>query len=358
MNSWTSTRSALRWATTLVAAFALILVVGGASTANADSDGDLSIDAAEATITVDGDASDWAAITGLDVTLAQPDYTGTDFDVPNELPDLSSTVKVAIDDQNIYMLWEVVDDYDFDPADHNFSPAVAVQFLIDSGAGPHMGSEEEDFEASLGMVDIWHWELDCDYTATSGGGDPGSGNDPTCNFDDEFATEPEEREDDGGGDTANAAAENSLAGVWEHTNRADGIGAAGTWIFEMSRPLQTGDPEDAQFAAGGTTQVAFAYFDADEGLEGWTDTGHLTSAEEGWITVNLPGAAQDTPTPGPTTAPTAGPTAAPTPAAVPSTGGSPDGGSSTTVALLLALVGAAAVVGVAALYLRIRSKSA
>ncbi|MFQ5473416.1 MAG: ethylbenzene dehydrogenase-related protein, partial [Dehalococcoidia bacterium] len=288
--------------------------------------------------------------TGVDVTLAQPDYTGTDFDVPNELPDLSATVKVAIDDQNIYVLYEIDDDYDFDPADHSFSAAMGVMFLIDSAAGPHMGADDPDLETGLGMVDIWHWELDCAAGVTSGGGDPGSGNDPNCNLDDEFATDPETREDDGDDPAVNPNGENSLTGVWDHTNSAGGIGADGTWIFEISRPLQTGDSEDAQFAAGGTAQMALAYWDADESLEGWTAEGHVQSADEGWIDVNLPGAAQDTPTPGPTTGAT--------PAAVPTTGGSPDGGSSTTVALILALVGAATVVGVATLYLRMRSKSA
>jgi hypothetical protein len=152
-----------------------------------------------------------------------------------------------------------------------------------------MGATDDDLEVGLGMVDIWHWELDCAAGALSGGGDPGSGDDPDCNFDDEFATDPEEREDDGGGDAiVNADAENSLAGVWEHTASAAGAGAEGTWIFEMSRPLQTGDTQDAQFVSGGTALMALAYFDADETLEGWTDTGHLQSAEVGWIEVTLP----------------------------------------------------------------------
>ncbi len=118
----------------------------------------------------------------------------------------------------------------------------------------------------------------------------------------------------------------------------------------MSRPLQTGDPEDAQFVAGGTAKMALAYWDADEGATGWTDTGHLISADEGWIVVNLPGAAQDTPTPGPTASP----------GAVPPTGGAPsdtNSGIFTPLALALALGGAAVVVGVAALYPRIRSRS-
>ncbi len=169
------------------------------------------------------------------------------------------------------------------------SASIAVMFLIDPEAGPHMGTGDDDLELSLGMVDIWHWELDCGPGVMSGGGDVGSGDDPDCNFDDEFATEPEEREDDGGGDDiVNPAAENSLAGVWEHTASASGAGADGVWIFEMSRPLQTGDVEDTQFASGGTALIALAYFDPDEGLEGWTDTGHLQSSENGWIEVTLP----------------------------------------------------------------------
>ena len=250
---------------------------------------EITIDAATATITVDGDASDWADIEGATVTLKQfeiPD--GVDWDAPGVVDPIDATVKVATDSSNIYVLFEVPDDYDFDPGDHNFSASPNVMFLIDAAAGPHMGAGDDDFETGLGMVDIWHWELDCAAGVTSGGGDAGSGDDPDCNLDDEYSTDPEEREDDGGGDTANAAAENSIAGVWSHTNSAGGIGAAGTWIFEMSRPLQTGDPEDAQFTAGGTAKIALAYFDADEGLEGWTDTGHVTSAENGWIEVTLP----------------------------------------------------------------------
>ncbi len=56
----------------------------------------------------------------------------------------------------------------------------------------------------------------------------------------------------------------------------------------MSRPLQTGDPQDVQFTSGGIVMLALAYFDADETLEGWTDAGHLVSAYEGWIEVTIP----------------------------------------------------------------------
>ena len=345
-----------------LAAAALILTLGGSDGARAQ----LTLAAAEATITVDGDNADWAAIGGLAVTLAQPDLTAyPDWDPPGPLDPVQSVVKVAIDATNIYVLFEVTDDYDFDgpvpTADHNLSASPVVMFRIDPAAGVHMGAGPDDFEAPLGMVDLWHWELDCDYNVMSGGGAAGSGNDPDCNLDDEYSTDPEAREDDGGG-VANLDAENSIAGRWGHTGRAGGIGTPGTWVFEMSRPLQTGDSEDAQFAACGTASMALAYFDADESEVGWTDTGHLTSADEGFIEVTLPGAsgascAAATPTPTPTPAPTPAPTQA-APAAVPKAGGAPgaDGGGSTMVYALLALGGLAALTGAAGIFLRYRKR--
>lgn len=249
----------------------------------------IELEAASASITVDGDTSDWEGIEAVSVPLEQIEIPATsDWDEPNPLPPVDATLKVAADAENIYVLVEIPDDYDFVPDDHNLSAALAVQFLIDEAAGPHMGAAAEDLESGLGMVDIWHWELDCGPGEMSGGGGVVGGDDANCNLDDEYATDPETREDDGGGDAVNAAAENSLAGVWEHTARAEGVGADGTWIFEMSRPLQNGDSQDAQFASGGTALVAIAYFDADETLEGWSDTGHLQSAENGWIEVTLP----------------------------------------------------------------------
>jgi hypothetical protein len=135
------------------------------------------------------------------------------------------------------------------------------------------------------MVDIWHWELDCGPGELSGGQGVPGGDDEACNMDDEFSTTPEMREDDGGGDDPNDAAENSLVGSWSHT--AAEIGGDGTWIFEMARPLSTGDPQDAQWEAGGTAELVLAWWDPNETAEGWTDAGHLTNAYDGWITVNL-----------------------------------------------------------------------
>jgi hypothetical protein len=252
----------------------------------------IAFEAASATITVDGDDSDWSAIEGATVNLEQLRLANLPSAVAAEikfgpLDPIDVTFKVANDDKNVYVLLEVPGDFTYNPADHNLSASVAVMFRVDEPAAPHMGAEEPDIDKSLGIVDIWHWELDCAPGAMSGGQGVVGGDDPACNLDDEYSTTPESREDDGGGDVVNATAENGLSGVWEHTGRASGAGAAGSWIFEFSRPLQTGDPQDGQFASGGIAYVALAFFDPNEGPDGWSDAGHLQSAYNGWIEVTL-----------------------------------------------------------------------
>ena len=168
----------------------------------------IAITAASATITVDGDTSDWEAIEGTVVNLEQIRLADLDPEQAaeiefGEVAPIDVSLKVASDAENLYMLVEVPTAFVYDAEDHNLSPALAVQFLIDEGAGEHMGVDEADLYASTGMVDLWHWELDCQPGATSGGqGIPG-GEDPACKLDDEYATTPEKREDDGGGDTEN-----------------------------------------------------------------------------------------------------------------------------------------------------------
>ena len=251
------------------------------ATTEAPGSGNRQLDGVAAAITVDGDVSDWDGIAGLEMTLVG--IEGEDVD------DVVADVKVAHDGEFLYMLFAVSDDYDFNIDDHKFSPAIGVMWAIESGAGSAMGATEEDQDTSLGLVDIWHWELDCDFGAEQGGrvGGPGEGkplgNDDACNFDDEYSTDPETREDDG--NDGEAGAENSLLGVWMHTNPvADG---EGTWYFEMSRPLQTGDAQDAQFTVGGTVLLAMAYWDPDNSVEGWDDATHAVSSIDGWIDVNL-----------------------------------------------------------------------
>ncbi len=108
-----------------------------------------------ATITVDGDPSDWGVVPGLALTL-EPIIAEMDEGLENK----DVTFKMAYDDENVYALFTVDDDYDWDPDDNKLSAALAVMFPVDTG-GPHMGADDEEGETSTGMVDIWHWELDC-----------------------------------------------------------------------------------------------------------------------------------------------------------------------------------------------------
>ena len=237
------------------------------------------------TISLDGQMDDWASVPGVQVPLSAIPEEFREQDTA--AADVTATLKVATDGANIYVLVAVPDGFSYDPEDHRLSPALGVEWPIDAGATPQMAATGSDLTGSSGMVDIWHWELDCAPGALSGGTFP-TGNDPDCNLDDEYATDTEEREDDDG--------DNSLTGSWDHTARAQGIDAAGTFVFEIARPLQTGDPQDAQFTLGGTTQVALAYWDGNEGNAekggGWSDAGHAVSiaADEGldgWIEVTL-----------------------------------------------------------------------
>jgi Ethylbenzene dehydrogenase len=231
-------------------------------------------------ITVDGDPSDWGAVPGLALTL-EPIIAEMDEVLENK----DVTFRMAYDDENVYALFTVDDDYDWNPDDAKLSAALAVMFPVDTG-GPHMGADDEEGETSTGMVDIWHWELECAAGVDSGGAvnPPGDGKDPgndsVCNFDDEWATDAETREDDN-----TATGENTLFGVWTHSNPT--AGTPGVWYFEMSRPLQTGDSQDAQFTAGESTLLALAYWDPDLGPDGWHDDSHVQSSNQEWIQVDL-----------------------------------------------------------------------
>lgn len=270
------------WLILAVAATALLAACGGGG-AEPEAEEEhaegppRTIEAPSAAITIDGDPSDWAAIEGLDLTLEA--IRGEDVE-PR-----AATIKVAHDDEAVYVLFEVTDDYNWNPEDAHLSGSAAVMWSIEEGAGEHMGAEEPDRETSLGMVDIWHWELECAAGAENGGsvsgpGGEDPGNDGECNLDDEWATTPDEREDDNG-----SGAENSLLGVWNHTSPTED--SNGDWIFELRRPLETGDEQDAQLAAGETALLALAYWDPDNSDAGWGDDEHAQSANQGWIEVML-----------------------------------------------------------------------
>lgn len=282
-----------------------------------------SYDAPEATITVDGNPDDWAAIPSLSVPMVGAlDKSRTQ----------QAELKMAHDSENVYLLVIIPDDFNATPGEHELSGSFAALFPIDEGAGPHMGTDGVNLTTSLGMVDIWHWEIDCGPGVLSGGMDrEEDGDDPACNLDDEWATTPFEREDDD--------LNNFLTGAYDHSNRAAGEDAEGEWYWEISRPLQTGDPQDLQIEAGGSLRIALAYWDPDETPDGWTDAGHTTSADDGWITVNLVTAAPPAATPTPAA-----------PAAAPVTGSGPlaqDGRSSGVHVGFLALIAVGAALALA-----------
>jgi len=279
----TTTTAAITTTTAAVTTTAAAVTTTAATVTTAAGTTVPSIDAVAAVITVDGDASDWSSVPGLDLTLRP-------IEGEEQIPDYASSVKVAYDDEFLYMLFTVDDDFNWSADDPHFAGSVAVMWAIEATAGTGMGSDdkgavEDDAYNSLGMVDIWHWELECALGedqggAVSGPGDKDPGNDAGCNFDDEWSSDPAIREDDNG-----AGAENSLLGVFSHSNPVED--GAGTWIFEIRRPLQTSDATDAQFAAGTTALMGVAYWDPDMSPEGWEAADHVQSTSEGWIEVNL-----------------------------------------------------------------------
>ncbi|MFQ5793594.1 MAG: ethylbenzene dehydrogenase-related protein [Candidatus Bipolaricaulia bacterium] len=235
----------------------------------------VSVQAVRTDITVDGDTSDWIGIPGTAVSMVPA------FGPPTRFVDVE--LRAAYNDDQVFILLKIQDDYDLVIGNHHLSGHIAVQFAIDAGAGPHMGTDGVNLSTSLGMVDIWHWELETSPGVLTGGlasstGGAG-GNDPDANFDDEYATTPFDRHDDD--------QDNKLTGAWSHTGQAGGNGTPGVYIFEMSRPLQTGDPQDLQFLIGETYQLALAYWDPDETPNGWTDAGHLQSTNFVWIALKL-----------------------------------------------------------------------
>jgi len=237
------------------------------------------------TISLDGQMDDWADVPGMEVPLtAIPEEFREE---PTAAGDVTATLKVATDGDNIYVLVAIPDGFSYDPENRHLSAALGVMWQIDEGATPQMGATGSDLTDTSGMVDIWHWELDCGPGELSGGVFP-TGNDPDCNLDDEYATLTDEREDDD--------VDSSLTGSWDHTGRAQGANADGIWVFEIARPLNTGDPQDAQFALGSSAKLSLAYWDGNEGAAsedgGWTDAGHAVSVAadeglDGWIEIRF-----------------------------------------------------------------------
>lgn len=257
-----------RWIVGAACWIALAMILGSAPRAAAD----VSVSAREYDgIVIDGFVGDWAGVAGTTITLIRP--LATTERLVNGL-----TLKVAYDDANIYVLAMINDDFDYNATDYHLSGSVAVLWQIDPAATPDMGG-------GMGNVDIWHWELDCGPGVPSGT-NLLSGNDPSCNFDDEWASDVFLRRDD--------TIANELYGVWSHTNMS-APGAPGFWIFEMRRSLKTSDTmnQDRQFTVNQSVGMAVAYWDPDETPTGFTNSGHYATCRDpatldfSWIDVTL-----------------------------------------------------------------------
>ena len=116
-------------------------------------------DAATGARNVDGADEDWAGVPVLAVPLKSLDGQR----------DLTVDLQVSFDSSRIYTLVTVPDDFNATPGDHHGSGSCALLWAIAPAAGPHMGTDGVDFATSLGLVDIWHWEIDCGPGVVSGG---------------------------------------------------------------------------------------------------------------------------------------------------------------------------------------------
>ena len=94
-----------------------------------------------------------------------------------------------------------------------------------------MGAEEPDRVPSLGMRHL-ALELECASGEESGGvaagpGDGDPGNDSGCNFDDEWATVPDEREDDNSATGETACWASGITPIPSKTGREAGSSRCG-----------------------------------------------------------------------------------------------------------------------------------
>lgn len=260
--------------------------------------------------TLDGDLGDWSDVTGGIETPITAALGATPYE-PGNLG-----IRCTYDETRIYFAFEVPGSYRFDSEDNHKAASISTMMKMGAdatyfmmGGCPHAMNGECDTTPGVVpdkctdyLVDIGgHWEL---RTTEMGTAYPinvadGTGDDAVANKDDEFAVSPYCRFDDAGPDAGN-----EWAGAWSHTvpsspevtkrssptTATSTIGTDGTYVFEMSRLLQTeSTATDAQLEAGETYGFGVAYWDPNENEEtGWTDAGHfVTGCSKDWIDLVL-----------------------------------------------------------------------
>mmetsp|Transcript_2002 Transcript_2002/g.4284 ORF Transcript_2002/g.4284 Transcript_2002/m.4284 type:complete len:346 (-) Transcript_2002:263-1300(-) len=240
---------------------------------------------------LDGDTSEWAAVTG-GISPSIKSIFGKTYE------DGKPSYKCLYDSRKVYFSLEIPGKYRFDTADNKKCAAIGTMMPIgDKAAFLNMGGCPESLEAggcpdgiipdacADYAVDLGaHWELkttdmNTEYPMNA---TTGSGNDLVANNDDEWAVSPYCRPDDN-----DAKAGNEWSGAWSHTNPVEG--EMGIYKFEISRTLKTPSiTSDAQMEPGQTYDFGIAYWDPFETEMGWTAAGHfLTGCSADWIKLRL-----------------------------------------------------------------------
>jgi hypothetical protein len=297
--------------------------------------------------TLDGKTEDWSGVQVFEEPL-----TGALTSKPYDFGSGTVKIRCGYDAERIYFLFEVPGKYRFAKDNNHMCASISTMFQMGDDAELYNMGESSSCKINLVLhslplltsqqtipgncplasncnddssaipggcnsykVDLGgHWELSTTgklvthyflgsslylhlsfllFAATEMGvaydTNEGNGDDAVANKDDEYAVNPLCRFDD---DDAKAA--NEWKGAWLHSNpiaieRANTNGE-GTYIFEMSRALQTDSVEtDAQLEVGGTVGFGFAFWDPFETeADGWSDSGHyVTGCSSDWIDLKL-----------------------------------------------------------------------
>ena len=236
---------------------------------------------------LDGDLSDWANVTGIDIQLKN--ITGSPYEAGN------LKAMCLYDSTHFYLAMEVPGAYRFDATTDELCAAIGMMMKI----GPQatyvdMGGCPDAVNGCLNgvpdsctpyLVDIGaHWELattqqGVEYTVNDGDGD-----DPIANKDDEYGVSATCRSDDEG-----TGAGNEWSGAWLHSNNSTTVEDGAYYVFELSRLLTTpSSTTDRQLAAGETYEFGLAFWDPNQSADGWSDDGHyVTGCADQWMELVL-----------------------------------------------------------------------
>ena len=262
----------MTFAKNIFLAFGVISLGGQASAATCTSIESITCVPVSKSPILDGDSEDWSNVETFEVPI-----TGAMTSQPYPRGNGSAKIQCVHDAERVYFLFEVPGLYRFSTEDNHKCASISTMFkmgelatLLNMGGCPMAGDCTtvpegcDPYKVDLGG----HWELKTTEMIKAYGINEGTGNDLVANKDDEYAVGPYCRFDD---DDDKAA--NEWEGAWLHSSpiaierAATATGAddededEGSYIFEMSRSLQTASTEtDAQLEAGKAIDFGFAFW--------------------------------------------------------------------------------------------------